>query len=240
MFVVPGHSGKLVFGLLNSVNVVCMVGRFHFYEGHALAQTTYPIRIFSLLGVETLLVTNASGALNAEKFKNGDIMIIRDHISIPGMAGNNPLIGHNLDRFGPRFPATSDAYNVDLRRLAFSSFSDIKQEQTSTVNIHEGVYVFVAGPSYETPHEARFLRLIGADAVGMSTVPEVVVARHCGMQVLGLSLITNKVFMPEDVEKMEQGSSPKETATHEEVLQMSQRSALVVESLVERIVKSIK
>lgn len=232
---VPGHVGKLMFGKLGGVDVVCMVGRFHFYEGHQLQQTTYPVRIFSLLGVETLVVTNAAGSLNHGKLKNGDIMIIRDHINMPGMAGNNPLIGPNLDKFGARFPALSDAYNLQLRRKARELYGKLGNDPST---IHEGTYVFVAGPSYETPAEAKLLNMMGADAVGMSTVPEVIVARHCGLNVLGISLITNKVIMPADIEKMESGA-PIEKATHEEVLEMSRQRATVVETLVESIMKSL-
>lgn len=188
---VVGHAGKLVFGHLGDSRIptVFMVGRFHFYEGHSLLQCTLPVRVMALLGVKNLIVTNACGGLQS-RFKIGDLMIINDHLSIPGLAGNSPLIGPNFESFGTRFPAVSDAYTYALRKLAFRAAFEtgIKPE-----DIKEGVYCMVAGPSFETRVEARYLASIGADAVGMSTVPEVVVARHAGIKVLGLSLITNDV-----------------------------------------------
>jgi len=186
---VAGHKGKLVFGFLSGRPTVCMVGRFHFYEGHLLKRTVYPVRVFALLGVHTLLVTNAAGGLNPS-FNVGDIMVINDHISFVGLAGQNPLVGKNMEHFGARFPATSDAYDFSLRHLAFKAANDLKLID----HMQEGCYCFVSGPSYETRAEARYLQMIGGDAVGMSTVPEVLVARHCGIKVLGLSLITNAVI----------------------------------------------
>ncbi|KAI9027221.1 hsp7-like protein [Phycomyces nitens] len=190
---VVGHAGKLVFGHLGESRTptVFMCGRFHFYEGHNLQQCTLPVRVMKLLGVETLVVTNACGSLNPEH-KVGDLMIINDHLSLPGLSGNSPLIGHNFESFGPRFPPVSDAYTYNLRKLAFKAALEIGIKQD---DIREGVYAFVAGPSYETRVEARFLASIGADVVGMSTVPEVVVARHCGIKVLGISLVTNAVVV---------------------------------------------
>jgi purine-nucleoside phosphorylase len=212
-----------------------MVGRLHTYEGLASFQTTYPIRIFSLLKCRILITTNAAGSLNHKQFGVGSIMVIKDHINLPGLVGHSPLMGRNLDMFGPRFPPTSDAYDVDLRKIAIDSYKEVGDSQHS---IGQGVYVHVAGPQYETPAEARFLRLVGADAVGMSTIPEVLVARHCGMKVLGISLITNNVVMPEEEEKMEIEHKI-ETASHEEVLRTSKDRAKVVQALVERIVQKI-
>lgn len=166
-----------------------MVGRFHFYEGHSMLQCTLPVRVMKLMGVKYLIVTNACGGLSPEH-KVGDLMIINDHLSIPGMVGNNPLMGHNFDSFGPRFPACSDAYTYALRKLAFKAALEVGISQD---DIREGVYAMVTGPSFETRVEARYLASIGADAVGMSTVPEVVVARHAGIKVLGISLVTNDV-----------------------------------------------
>ncbi|KAJ3376645.1 hypothetical protein HDU92_009171, partial [Lobulomyces angularis] len=186
---VQGHAGKLVFGLLSGKVAVCMVGRFHLYEGHALLRTVFPVRIMKLLGCHTLLVTNAAGGLNP-KFNVGDIMVIEDHLSMTGFGGQNALIGPNIPEFGTRFPPVSDAYDENLRVVVFKA---AKEVGISYDIMREGVYTFVAGPSFESRAEARFLRLSGADAVGMSTVPEVIVARHCGMRVLGLSLITNRV-----------------------------------------------
>uniref|UniRef100_M3XGW4 Purine nucleoside phosphorylase n=1 Tax=Latimeria chalumnae TaxID=7897 RepID=M3XGW4_LATCH len=201
---VPGHMGRLVFGKLNGKPCVCMQGRFHLYEGYPLSKVTFPIRVFRLIGVETIIITNAAGGLN-EDFKVGDIMVIKDHINLLGFAGNNPLVGHNEDRFGSRFPCMSDAYNRDLCKLAH----EVGRELGFSNIIREGVYCAVGGPSFETIAECRMLNRLGADAVGMSTVHEVIVARHCGMRIFALSLITNKAVMDYDSE---------ERANHEEVL----------------------
>jgi len=181
----PGHAGRLVIGMLEGQLVVAMQGRFHFYEGYSLQMVTLPVRVMHRLGAHTLIVTNAAGGVNAA-YHPGDFMLIRDHINLPGMAGLNPLVGPNDERFGPRFPPLAGAYDVALRALARS----VAATQPETT-LHEGVYVMVTGPSYETSAELRLLHALGADAVGMSTVPEVVVARHMSMRVLGLSLITN-------------------------------------------------
>ena len=182
---VHGHAGRLLLGSLEDVPVVMMQGRFHFYEGYTLQALTLPVRVMHALGARTLIVTNAAGGLNPA-YRPGDFMLIRDHINLPGMAGANPLMGPNDDRLGERFPALAHAYDAELRQLA----RDVAAQHTGTT-LHEGVYVMVSGPSYETGAELKFLRATGADAVGMSTAPEVVVARHMGMRVLGLSLITN-------------------------------------------------
>lgn len=166
-----------------------MVGRFHFYEGHTMLQCTLPVRVMKLMGIKYLIVTNACGGLQPQH-KVGDLMIINDHLSLPGMVGNNPLMGTNFESFGPRFPAVSDAYTYALRKLAFKAAFEVGIDQN---DIREGVYAMVTGPSFETRVEARYLASIGADAVGMSTIPEVVVARHAGIKVLGISLITNAV-----------------------------------------------
>lgn len=168
---------------------VFMVGRFHCYEGHTMLQCTLPVRVMALMGIKSLIVTNACGGLKSEH-KVGDLMIINDHLSLPGMVGNNALMGANIEFFGPRFPAVSDAYTYALRKLAFKAAFEVG---ISPNDIREGVYAMVTGPSFETRVEARYLATIGADAVGMSTVPEVVVARHAGIKVLGISLITNDV-----------------------------------------------
>lgn len=182
---VPGHAGRLLIGTLEGVPIVVMQGRFHFYEGYPTQVLTLPVRVMHLLGASTLIVTNAAGGLNPA-YRVGDFMLLRDHIGIPGMAGANPLAGPNDERFGERFPPLAMAYDAGLRALARSVATGWPD-----MTLHEGVYVMVSGPSYETGAELRFLRQIGADAVGMSTVPEVIVARHMGMRVLGLSLITN-------------------------------------------------
>ena len=182
---VPGHAGRLLLGTVEDKLVVMMQGRFHFYEGYALEALTLPVRVMHELGAHTLMVTNAAGGLNPS-YRPGDFMLLSDHINLPGMAGANPLMGPNDERFGTRFPALAKAYDAGLRQLA----REVASKQAD-ITLHEGVYVMVSGPSFETGAELKFLRVIGADAVGMSTAPEVVVARHAGMRVLGLSLITN-------------------------------------------------
>lgn len=182
---VPGHVGRLLLGNLAGVPVVVMQGRFHFYEGYPLQVLTLPVRVMSMLGAHTLLVTNAAGGLNPA-YRPGDFMLLADHLNLPGLAGANPLLGPNDERLGERFPPLANAYDIDLRNLARQVGATI-----SEITLHEGVYAMVGGPSFETGAELRFLRLAGADAVGMSTAPEVVVARHMNMKVLGISLITN-------------------------------------------------
>lgn len=182
---VVGHAGRLLLGTLEDVPVVVMQGRFHFYEGYAMQALTLPVRVMRLLGAHTLIATNAAGGLNPA-YRPGDFMLIRDHINFPGLAGSNPLIGPNDERLGERFPPLAKAYDAVLRALARTVAASWPE-----ITLHEGVYVMVGGPSYETGAELKFLRTIGADAVGMSTAPEVVVARHMGMRVLGLSLVTN-------------------------------------------------
>ncbi len=190
---VPGHAGQLLIGALEGTTVVAMQGRLHLYEGYTPQTITLPVRVMSLLGAHTLLVTNAAGALNAA-YRPGDFMLIRDHINLPGLAGLNPLVGPNDERCGPRFPALATAYDPRLRQLARRAAAAVPD-----LRLHEGVYVMVSGPSYETAAELRFLRQIGGDAVGMSTAPEVVVARHMGLRVLGISLITNSATGAEEV-----------------------------------------
>jgi purine-nucleoside phosphorylase len=182
---VVGHAGRLLIGMLEDVPVVVMQGRFHLYEGYSLQVLTLPVRVMRSLGAHTLIVTNAAGGVNAA-YRQGDFMLMRDHINMPGLAGASPLLGPNDERFGERFPALAQAYDAGLRALARSVAAGWPD-----INLHEGVYTMVGGPNYETGAELKFLRMIGTDAVGMSTVPEVVVARHVGMRVLGLSLITN-------------------------------------------------
>ncbi|XP_051985450.1 purine nucleoside phosphorylase-like isoform X2 [Xyrauchen texanus] len=223
---VHGHAGKLVFGTLKGKACVCMKGRFHLYEGYPVQKTTLPIRVFKLLGVETVILTNAAGGLNQD-YEVGDIMVIKDHINMPGLAGNNPLVGPNYDRFGVRFPCMSDAYDRGLQQLAHEVAGDLGY----SVFMREGVYLVVGGPSFETIAECRMLRLLGADAVGMSTVHEVIVARHCGMKVLALSLITNQVVADYDSEKK---------ANHEEVLETGELRAKQLEKLVSNIVSRIE
>lgn len=178
---VEGHTGQLVFGQLNGVEVVAMQGRFHYYEGYSFDKVTFPVRVMKQLGVETLIVTNAAGGIN-KSFTPGDLMLISDHIN---NMGSNPLIGQNDTKLGPRFPDMSEAYSRQLRDKAKAIAVELQ------IPIKEGVYVGNTGPSYETPAEIKMLRTLGGDAVGMSTVPEVIVARHASLNVLGISCISN-------------------------------------------------
>ncbi len=198
---VEGHAGQLVIGELESQTVFVMQGRVHFYEGYPMTRIGVPLRVMHRLGVETLIVTNAAGAVNPA-FEPGDLMLIADHINLVGMAGQSPLRGPNLDEFGPRFPDMSQAYDRQLLQTA----RDVARAEDLVP--HEGVYICLAGPSFETPADLRFLRMIGVDAVGMSTVPEVTVARHSGMRVLGISGISNKANLDGET-----------VTTHEEVLE---------------------
>jgi len=201
---VQGHQGQLIIGQLEGHTVVILQGRTHFYEGYSSQQITLPVRVMQLLGIRTLIVTNAAGGMNPA-FQPGDLMLIRDHINLPGMSGNTPLRGPNEDDFGPRFPDMTEPYSARLRQLAKNAAAQ------HAIPLHEGVYTCVSGPSYETPAELRFLRLIGGDAVGMSTAPEVVVARHAGIEVLGISTITN-LALPDPL--------PGTLLSHAEVIEM--------------------
>ena len=198
---VPGHQGRLVIGTLEGQQVLVMQGRAHYYEGYNMSKVGLPVRVMQRLGIGFLIVTNAAGAVNPD-FNPGDLMLISDHLNLMGMAGNSPLRGPNLDEFGPRFPDMSRAYDLELGNIARQVAEENK------VLLHQGIYVCLAGPSFETPADLRFLRAIGADAVGMSTVPEVTVARHGGMRVLGISGISNKANLDGNT-----------TTTHEEVLE---------------------
>ncbi len=196
-----GHAGRLVIGELEGQTVFVMQGRIHFYEGYTMAQVTLPIRVMQRLGIETMIVTNAAGGVNPE-FLAGDVMLITDNLNLMGMTGHNPLMGPNYDEIGPRFPDMSQPYDHALNDLARSVAKKAK------LTLREGTYAGLSGPSFEGPADLRFLRLAGADSVGMSTVPEVLVARHGGMKVLGFSGISNKANLD--------GST---VTTHEEVIE---------------------
>ncbi|MBN1300863.1 MAG: purine-nucleoside phosphorylase [Melioribacteraceae bacterium] len=212
---VESHNGKLIFGKIYNKDVVVMQGRFHYYEGYSMKQITYPVRVMKKLGVEILLVSNACGGMNPD-YRKGDIMIMEDHINL---LGDNPLIGPNEDEFGTRFPDMSEPYNKELIRLAEDAALQ------NNLKVHKGVYVAVPGPNLETRAEYRFLREIGADVVGMSTVPENIVANHMGMKVLGLSIITDECFpdslQPVNVEEIiaaAVSAEPKMTTIIKEVI----------------------
>jgi len=221
----PGHKGRLVFGNIGGKCCVCMQGRLHMYEGYSSKTVVFPIRVMKHLGVETIIVTNAAGGLNG-KYKIGDLMIMKDHIFLPGLAGNNPLVGPNDDRFGVRFPSMSDTYNPELRKLAKS----VAVELGYDAFIHEGVYAMQAGPSYESVSECRLIKILGGDVVGMSTVPETITAQHLNMRILALSLVTNECVTEFD-------SLVK--ANCEEVLQTGQDQAAVCQKYIETIISKL-
>jgi purine-nucleoside phosphorylase len=201
---VQGHAGRLVMGKLEGQSVVVMQGRTHYYEGYDMPRLGLPVRVMQKLGIEILVVTNAAGAVNPA-FEPGDLMMLTDHLNFIGMAGQNPLRGPNLDELGPRFPDMSKVYDRELQSLTRQVAAEEKLE------LREGVYCCLAGPSFETPADLRFLRAVGVDAVGMSTVPEATVARHSGTRVLGISGISNKANLDGATE-----------TTHEEVLEAGQ------------------
>lgn len=200
---VPGHSGQLVIGMLEGCPVAVQRGRAHFYEGYTPQQVAFPIRVMRFLGIDTVILTNAAGGVN-RNYRVGDVMILNDHINMVGMSGNNPLYGPNDDTLGPRFVGMSQTYDRDLRRIA----REIAAREG--IPAHEGVYFCLSGPTFETPAEIRMLRVLGADAVGMSTVHEVLVARHMNMRVMAMSGITNEGIDEVDTER---------DTNHEEVLE---------------------
>jgi purine-nucleoside phosphorylase len=218
---VVGHTGAFVVGKFESQPVVMMQGRIHFYEGYSMAQITLPVRVMQRMGVDTLIVSNAAGGIHPD-LKPGEVMLITDHINLLGMTGSNPLIGQNLDELGPRFPDMSQPYDRDLcdlaRRVAIEH----------GIKLHEGVYICLSGPSFESPADLRFLSAIGADAVGMSTVPEVIVARHGGMRVLGFSGISNKASLD--------GSS---VTTHEEVIEAGRVVTPKLETIIRGVLRGL-
>ncbi|MBM3150750.1 MAG: purine-nucleoside phosphorylase [Chloroflexi bacterium] len=218
---VEGHVGRLVAGRLEGREVLALQGRVHYYEGYTMPQVALPVRVMQRLGIGILIVTNAAGAVHPE-FVPGDVMLITDHINLVGMMGLNPLVGPNLPEFGPRFPDMSQAYDRELRGLARQA------AEGSGIPVREGVYVGLSGPSFESPADLRFLRAIGADAVGMSTVPEVVAARHGGTRVLGLSGISNKANLDGDT-----------VTNHEEVLEAGKVLAPKLESIIRGVLRRV-
>ena len=216
---VAGHAARMIFGTLGGREVVLMCGRFHFYEGHSMKQVTFPLFVLHEMGVQTLIVTNACGGIN-ESFAPGDLMLITDHINL---TGNNPLTGPNDERFGPRFPDMTEVYSPDLRRAAK------EQAEALEIPLKEGVYALFPGPMYETAAEIRAFRTLGADAIGMSTVPEATAARYLGMKVLGISCITN----------MATGIA-KKAHSHEAVLEKARQSGESLCALIEAVTGSIQ
>ena len=220
---VPGHAGQLALGTVGGVPVVAMQGRFHFYEGYTPQQVVFPVRVMRLLGAEALIVTAAAGGLNPA-MAAGSVMLLNDHIGLPLLAGNNPLRGANDDRFGTRFPSITGAYDPELATFAHEAAVE------RGVGLFDGVYAMVSGPSFESPAEIRFLRQAGADAVGMSTVPEVVAARHLGMRVMALCCVTNAALTDS-----EQGVEPK----HEDVLAVAAAAGAHLAAIVEGVITRV-
>lgn len=216
---VQGHSGRLIFGDLEGKPVMVMQGRVHYYEGYPMDQIVLPVRVMQRMGIKTLIVTNAAGAIHPD-FVPGDLMLITDHIGLIGMAGLNPLRGPNIEEFGPRFPDMSQAYDRNLGDLARQISKELN------LGIKEGIYVCLSGPSFESPADLRFLRIIGADAVGMSTVPEVITARHGGTRVIGISGISNKANLDGNT-----------MTTHEEVLSAGDIIVPKLERLIREILR---
>jgi purine-nucleoside phosphorylase len=220
---VQGHAGRLVIGKLEGKTVLVLQGRIHLYEGYSIHEVTFPVRVMQMLGIKTLFVTNAAGGLN-QNYEAGDLMLIADHVNFPGLTGTNPLIGPNDEALGTRFPDMSTAYDAPFRELARQA------AQKAGFALREGVYISLSGPNFETPAEIRMLRVIGGDAVGMSTAPEVVVARHAGMRVMGVSVITNIVIDTPGTDKQ---------TLHEDVLAIGNRVAPRLVTLLREVLASL-
>jgi purine-nucleoside phosphorylase len=222
---VEGHKGEVVFGYMwnGTVPAMCFRGRFHSYEGHDMNTVALPARVMRCLGVKLMIVTNAAGGIHPD-YNVGDIVCVQDYFALPMLAGNNPLVGHNDDVLGPRFPPTSNVFDADMQRLVMKSAKQCQMDEFLRTN---GTYCFVSGPMYESKAECRFLRSIGGDCVGMSTVPEIVAAHHAGIKVICLSLITNKVVVSGD-------EGP--PASHKEVLDAVEKRSNQIQGLVTEIV----
>lgn len=229
---VEGHAGQLVLGELNGVSIAVQQGRFHYYEGYEMSQVMFPMRTFGVLGAKNVILTNAAGSTRTSN-KQGTLMLIRDHINLMGI---NPLRGTNDERFGPRFPDMTQVYDIKFQQIADEAAKEIMQERfeqgiepTVRQILRRGVYCALSGPTYETPAEIRMFRMLGADAVGMSTVPEAIAARHFGMKVLGISCLTNMAAgMSDDV------------IHHEEVMETGAKVAGIFKELLKRIILRIK
>lgn len=215
---VQGHKGRLVLAQINSKKVIMMQGRNHFYEGHSMQEITYPVKVMKKLGIKTLILTNAAGAVN-ETFKPADLMLITDHINFMGA---NPLVGANDSELGERFPDMTEIYNKNLRDIAKVCAKEMD------IDLKEGVYFANSGPSYETPAEIKMARILGADAVGMSTVPEAIVANYCGMKVLGISCISNAASS-QDGEKL----------SHDEVIETTNKAKIKFKKFILKLIQSI-
>jgi purine-nucleoside phosphorylase len=228
---VEGHSGRVVLGRLGGVDIAVQAGRFHYYEGHQMQQVVFPVRTFGRLGIKNLILTNAAGSLDVE-MQQGSLMLITDHLNL---IGANPLLGPNDERFGPRFPDMTETYDVEFQRIASEEANAIARERFErsddselTDFLHRGIYCGLSGPTYETPAEIHMYRLLGADAVGMSTVPEAIAARHQGMRILGISCITNL------------GAGMTEgTIDHSAVMQTGARVAEIFKELLRRVILRI-
>lgn len=221
---VAGHEGEVVFGLLSGIPAACFRGRFHSYEGHDMKTTALPVTVMRCLSIKAVIITNAAGGLNRE-FNVGDVVCVTDHLALPQLAGKNPLIGPNDDELGPRFPPTSNAYCEELREAALKAANVLGYDKFVR---SQGTYAFVSGPMYESKSECRFLRQLGGDCVGMSTIPEVVSAHHCSMKVLCLSLVTNSVIM-------EGSEGP--AASHQEVLEAVAQRSEQMQNFVKQIIQ---
>jgi purine-nucleoside phosphorylase len=229
---VEGHAGQLVLGKINGVSIAVQQGRFHYYEGYEMAQVMFPMRTFGVLGAKNVILTNAAGSTRTS-LKQGTLMLIRDHLNL---MGENPLRGANDERFGTRFPDMTEVYDKELQKIAIQVANEIMQERFEQglekefrQILRRGVYCALSGPTYETPAEIRMYRILGADAVGMSTVPEAVAARHFGMRVLGISCITNMAAGMSDV-----------PINHEEVMETGAKVAEIFKELLKRIVEKIQ
>jgi purine-nucleoside phosphorylase len=228
---VEGHAGQLVLGEINGISIAVQQGRFHFYEGYEMSQVMFPMRTFGVLGVKNVILTNAAGSTRTSN-KQGTLMLIRDHINLMGV---NPLRGENDERFGPRFPDMTQVYDFDFQKIADEAAKEIMKERFEQgiekeirQILRRGVYCALSGPTYETPAEIRMFRMLGADAVGMSTVPEAIAARHFGMKVLGISCLTNMAAgMSDDV------------INHEEVMETGAKVAEIFKELLRRIIVRI-